>query len=254
MRRDCNDTIFSEPDDILVASACNIKSASFKYALSDMGNLFHVTDFDSLKTRLVQVEPDTLLLDYNLPLLNGVGGISELRRLGPNTNIVVFHDSASDEDEWTMFKEGVRGCCTADIQPSSIKQMVFAVNNGELWVGRKILRRLLERLVETRGLEPAKAMEFPPDIRHLLDQLTRREYEIAVRVAGGESNKQIAYSLDITERTVKAHLTNVFEKLGVSDRLNVALIMSAEQREKLSVSLASARSNPTYVATPAARC
>ena len=55
-----------------------------------------------------------------------------------------------------MIKAGVRGCCPADIQPSSLKQMVFTVNNGELWIRRKFLRRLLEQLVEMQGKEPAK--------------------------------------------------------------------------------------------------
>ena len=65
----------------------------------------------------------------------------------------------------------------------------------------------------------------------LLNKLTHREYDIAVRVGNGENNKQIAKSCGITERTVKAHLTEVFQKLGVTDRLNLALVLSADDRK-----------------------
>jgi DNA-binding NarL/FixJ family response regulator len=248
MRSDSKNN-FGISDDFLIASACKVKSDYFKDLLSGMDNVFHVRNFDALKKVIVQLEPETLLLDQDLPSLNGVRGISELRKLCPGTNIVVFDDSASDEAEWAMFKAGVRGCCPADIQLPSFKQMITSVNNGELWIRRKVLRRLLEQLAETQCWEPAKSMEGRSAIRHLLDQLTPREYEIAVKVGSGESNKQIAYSLAITERTVKAHLTNVFHKLGVADRLNVALIMSAKQCRKPSVSLVNTGPNHAHMAT-----
>ena len=219
-------------DNLLVASACKIKSARYREELSSIAKVFHVSNFDLLKDELVQLEPEVLLLDYDLPRLNGVRGVSELRRLSPKTNVVVFHDYASDEDEWSLFKAGVRGCCPTDIEPSSLKMMVAAVSNGELWIRRKFLSRLLAQMEQRQGKEHAKQTELNSDIHSLLAQLTDREYEIAIRVGSGESNKQIAFSLEITERTVKAHLTNIFEKLGVTDRLNVALIVSAEKRQE----------------------
>lgn len=248
MKRDGSES-FSKLGNLLVASACKVKSAHIKETLAAVVSLFHVINFDMLKIQLVKLEPETLLLDYDLPLLNGVCGISELRKLCPDTNIVIFHNFASEEEEWAMFKAGVRGCCP-DIKSSPLKQMVFAVSNGELWIRREFLRRLLEQLVEIQGKEQAKTIEFHSDTHRLLDQLTRREYEIAVRVANGESNKQIAYSLKITERTVKAHLTSVFDKLGVADRLNVALIVSAEQRQKLNVAHVSKRPSVVHLAVP----
>lgn len=64
----------------------------------------------------------------------------------------------------------------------------------------------------------------------MLSKLTQREYDIAVRVGCGETNKQIAQSCDITERTVKAHLTEIFLKMGLTDRLNLALVLAADNR------------------------
>ena len=214
---------------LLVASACKVKSARRREVLSGVARLFHVSNFDLLKDELVQLEPEMLLLDYDLPKLNGVCGVSELRRLSPKTNIVVFYENASDEDEWSLFKVGVRGCCSTDIESSSLKMMVEAVSNGELWIRRKFLHRLLEQLEKKQSKE-ADSNELLSDIRSLFDQLTDREYEIATMVGSGGSNKEIAYSLAITERTVKAHLTNIFYKLGVSDRLNVALLLLTPTR------------------------
>ena len=233
---------------LLVASACKINSTRHREALSEIARLFHVNNFNSLKDELVQLEPEILLLDYDLPGLNGARRVSELRRLCPNTNIVVFHDSASDEDEWALFKAGVRGFCPANIEPSSLKMVVKAVSNGELWIRRKFLSRLLDQIEERQGRDQTKNTEPRTDIYGSLDQLTDREYEIAVRIGSGESNKQIAHSLEITERTVKAHLTNIFEKLGVTDRLNVALIVSAEKRQEQSGSKVNKRSSTVHLA------
>ena len=238
---------------LLVASRCKINSAHHREALSGIARLFYVNSFDSLKDEIVQLEPEMLLLDYDLPGLNGVRRVSELRRLCPRTNIVVFHDSASDEDEWAMFKAGVRGCCPTDIEPSSLRMVVEAVSNGELWIRRKFLSRLLAQMEERQSREQAKPVQLHSDVYGSLDQLTDREYEIAIRVGRGESNKQIAYSLEITERTVKAHLTNIFEKMGVTDRLNVALIVSAEKRQEHNAPRASKGSGAVHLAVLGAR-
>ena len=243
-----SDEILCTVGNLLVASACKAKVARYKEELSNVARLFHVNSFELLKEDIVQIEPETLLLDYDLPKLNGVRGVSELRRLSPKTNIVVFHDCATDEDEWFLFKAGVRGCCPTSIEGASLKMMVEAVSNGELWIRRKFLSRLLSQMEERQGKEQVRHAELHLDIHGLLAQLTDREYEIAIRVGSGESNKQIAFCLEITERTVKAHLTNIFEKLGVADRLNVALMMSAEKRQVQRESKASTRSGAVHLA------
>ncbi|OIR03160.1 transcriptional regulatory protein DegU [mine drainage metagenome] len=238
---------------LMFASACKASTARYKEELSGIARMFHVNSFELLKEDLVQIEPEMLLLDFDLPKLNGVRGVSELRRLCPKTNIVVFHDHATDEDEWFLFKAGVRGCCPTNIEGSSLKMMVEAVSNGELWIRRKFLSRLLAQMEQRQVKEQAKHGDQHPDIHGLLAQLTDREYEIAVRIGNGESNKQIAYSLEITERTVKAHLTNIFEKLGVTDRLNVALMMSAEKRQGRNGSRVRKESNVVHLAVLSAQ-
>lgn len=126
-----------------------------------------------------------------------------------------------------MFKAGVRGCCRNDTEPESLKAIMMAVQQGELWMRRTLIYRLLDQL---EG-QPHKKNNIDRALLSRLEHLTHREYEIAMRVGKGDSNKRIAQSLTITERTVKAHLTQAFRKMGIMDRLKLALILSGEERQ-----------------------
>jgi DNA-binding NarL/FixJ family response regulator len=127
-----------------------------------------------------------------------------------------------------MLKAGVRGCCRNDINPKLLEHVVMAIQQGELWIRRTLTCRLIDELGKTTSKNKAYRASIG-----LLNHLTQREYDIAVRVGNGDSNRQIAQSCAISERTVKAHLTEVYLKLGVTDRLNLALVLSADNRNGL---------------------
>ncbi|MFI4923251.1 MAG: response regulator transcription factor, partial [Burkholderiales bacterium] len=127
-----------------------------------------------------------------------------------------------DETEWELFKAGVRGCCKKDIEPKQLNYVIAAIQQGELWIRRTLTCRLLDEL----GIIAHEKNQIKQAASNLLANLTRREHEIATLVGSGESNKQIAQRLAITERTVKAHLTEIFRKLDVADRLKLALIVT----------------------------
>ena len=99
-----------------------------------------------------------------------------------------------------------------------VAQVVFA---GGIWLGANLMRQLVQATTRSLAVKPANGV--PVD----LSQLTSRELAVARRVAAGQSNKEVARELDITERTVKAHLGSAFEKLKVRDRLHLALVISA---------------------------
>jgi two-component system NarL family response regulator len=142
-------------------------------------------------------------------------------RVSPETKFIILSESVTDEVEWELFRIGVRGCCKNDISTDQLEVVIEAVRKGELWIRRSLSWRLLNELVAmTREQNQIKRT-----VSTLLSNLTRREYEIATLVGNGESNKQIARRLAITERTVKAHLTEVFRKLEIADRLKLALIV-----------------------------
>jgi len=203
---------------ILIACAIPELLGQWEHALEGGAGLVGVRQFDSLKQGAARLVPNVLLLDLELPGLDGARGVAAVRRASPATKIIVFSQVASDELEIALLKLGVRGCARRDIDPQLLKRIVAATEQGELWIRRSITSRLLDDLgarfrenhaVSTTGDE--------------LALLTEREREIVRLIGSGESNKQIARELCITERTVKAHLTGIFRKLGVADRVRLAL-------------------------------
>lgn len=175
----------------------------------------------SLTEKLVKLELEVLLLDYELPGLKNQQSILELINLRREIKIVVFSPELPNEIEWKLFKAGVKGCCQNNMQSEQVRRVINAVLQGELWIRRTLTNQILNELIkvthEKHRIEQA--------VNDLLENLTRREYEIAMLVGRGESNKKIAQQLAITERTVKAHLTEIFRKLHISDRIKLALIM-----------------------------
>ena len=112
---------------------------------------------------------------------------------------------------------GARGYCNSHTSPMLLAKAIDVVRAGEVWGGRKLILRLIEMFssqsrVHTNG-----------EGRTEFKGLTERERQIADLVSEGDSNKRIALKLDITERTVNAHLTTVFQKLNVRDRLQLAI-------------------------------
>lgn len=211
---------------LLLASSCRVKAPLWKQGLGVFDSDITVIDeMDALKDVVARIKPLMLLLDFDLIGLNGSHGVANLKRLSAETKIIVLCDAISEDTEWELFRSGVRGCCQKDIMPEFLQQIVAAVQLGELWMRRTLTCRLLEELGKTTSRNKTYRNYLV-----LLDKLTEREYDIAVRVGNGESNKQIANACNITERTVKAHLTEIYLKLGVTDRLNLALILSADGR------------------------
>lgn len=206
---------------ILLASSSEKKLSQWEQAVSSYAPVLCSTNMDSVKQELVRIKPKIFLLDYELPQLNGPDGISGLMKLNPEARIIILTSLISDEIEWNLFKTGIRGCCRSDIETEQLKIIVESVQRGELWLRRALSWHLLNELVAiTREKNKMKQA-----ISDLLANLTRREYEIAALVGNGDSNKQIARRLDITESTVKAHLSEVFRKLEIADRLKLALMV-----------------------------
>jgi two-component system NarL family response regulator len=180
-----------------------------------------VADYRSLVETLLYVRPQILLLDIDLPNLNGQKGVATLRSLNSVTKIIAVCRSITDDTELALFKSGgIRACCRTDTDSHDLKRIIVAVQAGELWIRRSLTLRLLDDVgaIELEEVRPSKCLDAGR-----LVALTQREREIALLVGDGNSNKLIARRLDITERTVKAHLTEIFRKLGIHDRLMLAL-------------------------------
>ena len=207
----------------MMASASPELLARWDEGLQGFASVFPLGDLAMLEEQMARIRPQCLLVDVRLPGLNGGAGIASLRRRNPATKIVAMSVDVSDDAELALFKSGVRGVAEIAIDTQVLKRIVVAVQQGELWIRRRVTMRLLDELSVNAGGEiPHHRVT---DAR--LAVLTNREREIAKLIGNGDTNKQIARQLCITERTVKAHLTEIFRKLGIGDRLRLALRVTA---------------------------
>jgi DNA-binding NarL/FixJ family response regulator len=132
--------------------------------------------------------------------------------------VVVIADEPSDALTLEALSAGASGCCNTHAAPEVLQQVAAVVGNGGLWVGQNLLQQLIgstARILSRRN--PAPVTDGLPDA------LSEREKQVAKLVAEGASNKEIADRLSIAERTVKAHLTAIFDKTGARDRLQLSL-------------------------------
>lgn len=174
-----------------------------------------------LEALLSAHQPQLLLLDLGLAGLGRAAGAVDLIGRNPATRVVVMSRAPSEDEGIAALRAGARGYCNAYIDPRLLEKVIGTVQAGEVWVGRKLIDRLVELVASSA------APHRQPNIDNaVFDSLTPREREIAVLVGEGVSNKIIARRLDITERTVKAHLGAVFSKLGMPGRLQLALLVT----------------------------
>lgn len=133
---------------------------------------------------------------------------------------IALSNEPNDDEGIAAFSAGASGYCNAHAAPEVLHQVANVVSNGGLWVGRSLLDRFVFAIADRQ--QPSDKVE------PILEQanLTEREREVALKVAHGVANKEVAIALDISERTVKAHLTSAFKKLGVRDRLQLALLIN----------------------------
>lgn len=180
-----------------------------------------VHDRAGLDALLAGQSPALVLLDLQLDGLGGAPGAEALIGQHRGTRMVVMSREPSEDEGIAALRAGARGYCNVYIDPRLLEKVITTVQAGEVWAGRRLVDRLVQMIASRTA--PAALEDHPSG----LDVLTPREREIALLVGAGVSNKAIAQRLDITERTVKAHLGAVFNKLGVTGRLQLALRVTA---------------------------
>ena len=150
--------------------------------------------------------------------------ITEISATSPLTRIVIIEDTVNRcLDQMTLFKSGAHGFFADDISPALLVKAIQSVAKGEVWVPRKLITTLISELA--RGKAASQGRQDPA-ARESMAKLTPRELEVAQMVHTGGNNKMIARELDISERTVKAHLSAIFRKLNIANRLHLALFFN----------------------------
>jgi DNA-binding NarL/FixJ family response regulator len=151
--------------------------------------------------------PDVVLMDLSMPVMDGVTATRRILQEVPNAQVLVLTSFSDRERVVDALDAGAVGYVLKDSAPADLLDAVRAVARGESPLDPRVARTVLA----TRQARSAAG------------ELTDREREVLALVARGLANKQIARSLGISERTVKAHLTSVFQRIGVGDRTSAAL-------------------------------
>lgn len=161
--------------------------------------------------KLKTIYPDVLLLDINMPNKNGIEVLQEIhdKRMKVKVLILTVHN----EVEYLLkaIDIGVDGYILKDSESAELKKAISLVLNGESYIQPSLIPALNSRLV-ARDVDKEK-----------IESLTKREMEVLIQVANGMFNKEIATVLNISERTVKNHISNIFKKIEVSDRTQAAV-------------------------------
>jgi DNA-binding NarL/FixJ family response regulator len=157
------------------------------------------------------LKPDVVLMDLKMPNLDGIGATREITTNHPDVKVLVLTSFDADSQVIQALKAGANGYLLKDSNVESVVSSLLAVVAGERVMASAVANRVLDML--TGG---TSTKEF-------YDGLTPREMEILKLLAGGMANKQIAYHLTISEKTVRNHVSNMYEKLNVFDRTQAAL-------------------------------
>ena len=165
-----------------------------------------------------ELDPDVLLLDLRMPNLDGLSALQALQQTNKRTRVIILTASEDKNEFVQAMKLGCSGIVLKQTAPDLIVKSIRKVNSGEIWLDSLTTAAVMRQFstgLESAGGGGGKGRERSP--------LSAREREIVALVAQGYKNKEMAEKMFISEQTVKNHLHNIFDKLGVSDRLELAL-------------------------------
>jgi two-component system nitrate/nitrite response regulator NarL len=158
--------------------------------------------------------PDVLLLDLAMPRASGFDALRELAAAADGPKVLLLTVAIDDAQVVQALELGARGVVMKEAATEILFKAIRAVVAGQYWVGRDAVTDIVRHLRERSA-----AAQRPPSPA---DRLTARERQVVAGVASGESNREIARRLGLAEDTVKHHVTNIFDKLGVSNRAELA--------------------------------
>jgi Response regulator containing a CheY-like receiver domain and an HTH DNA-binding domain len=195
-------------------------------AVSAEHEMHVVGNYIQLRAEIAALKPSVILLDSAI-LENAEREVADVAASWPEGHVIVMTQAFEADVEVALLKAGAKGCCRRGIDPESLQQVLTVTHGGGVWVTRSLLPRLVMELHRYAAAHNARAT-VRPGIDHLAG-LTVREREVIRLVVEGATNKEVAAALEISERTVKGHLSNIFQKLGVPDRLK--LVVYVKQRD-----------------------
>jgi DNA-binding NarL/FixJ family response regulator len=179
-------------------------------------------DGDIAITQTLELEPDVLLLDVQMPRLPGLEAMRAIMDRSPRVKIILLTSTISTQEVIEALQIGARGIILKDSVAGDLAMAMRAVLSGDYWIGGERVMNLvaaLNNLMKEASSVPEKKTYG----------LTPRELDVVTCIVEGCSNKDVARQFTISEETVKRHLSNIFDKTGVSTRLELALFAIAHK-------------------------
>ena len=164
-----------------------------------------------------RLEPDVVLMDIVMPRLDGIEATRRIKEHAPGTGVIALTSFAGDDQVLPALEAGASSYLLKDVTPEELVEAIRAVHRGEPRLHPDALRKVMEAAMGPRAGEARPAAASPPD------DLTERELEVVALVAQGLSNREIAESFVISEKTVKTHIGHILAKLGLKDRTQLAI-------------------------------
>ncbi len=152
--------------------------------------------------------PDVILMDINMPKLSGIEATEQIRKISPNTQIIILTSHHQDAMVFPAIKAGALSYLLKSATPDEVIDAVHAAAKGEARLHPRVAQRMMGEIAGTR---PSA------------DNLTARELDVLKEITGGFDNRNIAKNLNLSEKTVKTHISNILSKLHLDDRTQVAI-------------------------------
>jgi two-component system nitrate/nitrite response regulator NarL len=183
--------------------------------LSSIFSCVEFNDIASVMDALDEHNSCLILCHHSLVDEQQAAVLSALKKKSPESKILIFGPGKPIETQITALKHGARGYFNEALSVEKLGEALKLILNGEVWVERHVISGLIDEIVEVPAISEQQ--------RIALETLTPKEMEVAQQVSYGATNKMIAKTMSITERTVKAHLTTIFHKMEIPDRLSLAI-------------------------------
>jgi len=219
----------TQPIRVLIADGQPIVLEGLRGVLSQYPGIQVVgeaADGIEIVEKTLHLEPDIILLDFKLPRVDGLTVLRNIQTRAPRTKVIMFASSDSKDDFVEAMRRGCSGILLKEAPTSLIEKSIQRVQAGEIWLDSNTTAAVIRHFASPKDFpaaHTAAASGSNNKSSRERAQLSQREREIIILIAQGYKNKEIAEKMFITEQTVKNHLHNVFDKLGVSDRLELAL-------------------------------
>ena len=204
---------------IVLADASRLTTLGIVQVLekeADMEILAVVTDGEEAVAKTIELEPDVLIIEVDLPKLTGIKATQRVRRELPHVAVVILTALEEEQSLFDAIRAGAAAYLHKDCEPNELVESIRKVRSGQFIINEKIFAKpavASKVLAEFRELSV-----YGPGSSHVFAPLSPREVQILDNIAQGMTNKEVAYTLAISEQTVKNHMSSILRKLSVNDR------------------------------------